>query len=124
VNELKYDKFLKASRTLINPEYRNGYHLGLMRFFKNISQPIDKLSRAEWSKDYQEGFKDGSKGKSPKGIDGRIGNFNQKGVNANTRVILRINSDLKTEFKAKAKAEGVSLSEWITEACVEKLKNT
>jgi hypothetical protein len=124
MNKDKYEKFKNAAYTLDDPQYIKGYHLGLLCFCEGGKQAIDGAIKTDWSKSYAEGFKDGEKGKSPKGIDGRIANSNQKGFNADTKLFARINKDEKAMFQALAGDEGKSLSEWVLEACRQKAKKS
>jgi len=121
MNKRKYEIFKDAAATLDDDQYVKGYHLGLKHFYFDADFVVKQAVIDTWTKSYKAGYKAGKAGKPAKGIDGRIGNANQSGIDADTKLFARISSDEKEVFRAIAKAEGKSLSQWVIEACRSKL---
>lgn len=117
----RVERFLEAAST-VGADYLKGFTDGLnnnqliagkQATHTNIKHPAYALD----ANDFGEGYRDGYGGRAPRGFHGALGNsYGAKGLETNTVVQIRINSEIKEKYESQAKETGVSLSDWAREA--------
>lgn len=116
----KISAFVRASQTA-GPLYAQGYSKGLAVYLQHgelfdpsdVNQELYKRSRQ--MNDEGEGLRDGMSGSPPRGFTGHLGANNRfAGEKAKReRFVVRVTAKQKKSFKAKANAQGMSLSAWV-----------
>lgn len=120
MTEKKYQAYRAAAQSLgdTEKEYALGYARGIQRFYFGevfgTDQEHQQCLALEGSRQERgDGYRDGFAGKPPRGHHANLGNQHAAGGEADEYLHVRLPSAKKAAYKATAKRQNKTLSEWV-----------